>query len=171
MDKNVKAWFGNDKLFKQELIKGILWQLYVAEKFRHMGYDVNRIDISMTPGPVEKREDFVNSKDLIAGGKLIEVKSRNVEFTSADDFPYDTLFIDTKDGFDKKKDKPEMYVCVSQITGAACALDVSKTKDLWEVTRTWDTVRKINLVAYAAKKELWMGLESAATSCGLSCQQ
>ena len=162
MDKNVAAWFKNDSLFKQELIKGVLWQLYVAEKFRHMGYDVERVDVSITTVPEERREEFINSKDLVVNGKLIEVKSRNLDFANHSDFPYSTLFVDTKDGFLKKKDRPAMYVCVSQKTGGLCALDVASTFEKWTVKRTWDTIRKINLVAYECDKSLWESVDDAA---------
>ena len=162
MDKSVAAWFANTKLFQQELIKGVLWQLYVAERFRQLGCDVDHMDLNIKAGPVTEREKFINSKDLIVNGNVIEVKSRNQEFSCADDFPFDTLFIDTKDGFDRKVDKPTLYVCVSQKTGGMCALNVHDTKKHWQVEKTWDTVRKIRLTAYACRKEMWLSMEEAA---------
>lgn len=162
MDKSVVSWFKNDKLFQQELIKGILWQLYVAEKFRQLGCDVERMDLSLKAGPVEEREKFINSKDLIVNGHVIEVKSRNQAFNGADDFPYDTLFVDTKDGFDRKVDKPSFYVCVSQLTGGMCALNVDESFKHWKTTKTWDTVRKISLTAYECHRDVWVTVEEAA---------
>jgi len=169
MDKSVAAWFANDELFQKELIKGILWQLYVAERFRQLGCDVDHMDISLKAGPVTDRERFINSKDLIVNGQVIEVKSRNQAFTCADDFPFSTLFIDTKDGFDKKVDKPVLYVCVSQNTGGMCALNVADTYKHWVVEKTWDSVRKIKLTAYACRKEMWTSIDDAAIILNSTC--
>ena len=158
MNKNVSAWFKNKELFKRELEKGHKWEMEVGQFFVELGYDVTLPE----PPVAGKRGDFVDQKDLVVVGHIIEVKSRGQKFTSHADFPFETIFIDTKQGFDAKAEKPSLYICVSQKTGGMCALDVAKSFKHWQVERTFDQVRKIGLVAYSCHKDIWEDVEEAA---------
>lgn len=159
MDKNVSAWFKNRELFEKMLREGHRWEMHVADVLEGLGYDVDRPPPIVTVGDVNNRADYVDQKDITANGVVLEVKSRNLEFTCPTDFPYETVFVDTKSGFQAKNVKPRIYVCVSQKTKGIIALDVEKTFDDWGVARTWDSVRRINLTAYDCHRTKWEGLE------------
>lgn len=153
-------WLNNKELFQKELITGTLWQCYVAEMFRQKGFDVLVPNLNLIVGKInDDGESYINSKDLLVDGNIIEVKSRNLEFSCNSDFPFETVFIDTRQGYDAKTDKPVLYVCVSQKTGAIITLDVGKSFKHWKVERTWDSVRKINLVAYVCHRDIWMDID------------
>jgi hypothetical protein len=92
---------------------------------------------------------------MLCNGRVIEVKSRSLTFTCAADFPYDTLIVDTVQGFDQKVDKPLMYICISQKTGAMLGLDVGLSREHWTVRQTYDRVAKIPCTNYEAHKSLW----------------
>jgi len=155
-----KKWMDNPELFCRELLKGYLWQLFVAERFRLCGYDVKSPPMSYQGK--DKKEEYADSKDLTVNGHVIEIKSRNYEFTSHLDFPYPTILIDTKAGFEAKKTKPVMFVNVCQLNGAMCALDVKKTFPQWTARRVWDRVRKVGTMTYECEKELWESVDDAS---------
>jgi hypothetical protein len=157
-------------IFKRELKNGILWQLYVADQFRRRGMEVETPEYSFEPCNVEDIATYIQSKDLMVNGRIIEVKGRNVDFTTPSSFPYSTIFIDTKDGYDKKDPKPVLYACVSTETGSIVTLDTADTFERWGVCRTFDKVRNIKLVAYECDRGLWKtfddGIRRLATETG-----
>ena len=152
----------NKELFTSELLKGYLWQLYVAEQFRQLGAKtVDCPPLAPYKGWKHSKE-HANSADIVVNGHIIEVKSRDLVFTSAEDFPFDTVAVETKQGFEAKTDKPVMYVTVCQHNGALIALDVAKTRDEWEVKRRFDTKRRIAVVSFDCRRELWENFAECA---------
>lgn len=155
-----KKWMNNPELFCSELLKGYLWQLFVGERFRLMGYEVCVPQMSYKG--LKHAKEYLNSRDLTVNGKIVEVKSRNYKFTSQDDFPFPTILIETKSGFEGKKDRPVMYVSVCQQNGAMCALDVKKTYNQWSAVKIYDRVRKVSSMTFQCEKGLWESVDSAA---------
>ena len=157
MNKQVKKWFANKELFQQELAKGKKWEAIVAQELEAAGFNVTipNCELDSIECDAERRKAAANSVDMYVDGRIIEVKSRNYRFTCADDFPFETIAVDTKDGFDRKADKPVVYICVSQHTGDMIALDVEKTREHWVVSKRFDTVRKIPVVSYDCHKKWW----------------
>ena len=100
-----KEWRENDELFISELRKGYRWQQYVAKQLEANGLqcDVPQLRIR------EKLADapsFLNDKDIVCNGKVLEVKSRRLNFRGPDTFPFETILIDTLEGWKAKKEKP-----------------------------------------------------------------
>lgn len=117
--------------FHARALVGHQSEIRVAKLLRYWGYDV--------PDPVyelqrEGRtraliEDFGrNQKDLEVMGIYLEVKSRTLSFTSRADYPYQTCLLETVSGYEKKAKKPEVYVVVSQPTGAILCVDARDMK-------------------------------------------
>lgn len=160
MNQEVKRWMANKELFTKELATGHKWELYVAERLRELGYCVWVPELEEYKKPHDPK--YANSSDMLVGGHIVEVKSRNVQFTCPGDFPYPTIFVKSKASYDAMTDKPVMCVVVSQLTGEMCALDVQKTYESWKPIRFYDRVRKIHTTAYECATELWEPLETAA---------
>jgi hypothetical protein len=85
---------------------------------KDVGYDVKR-------DPNSERTDFDILIRTTEGWMVIEVKERNEAFTSPDDFPYPTVFVDRKGAFDKKAVRPMAVVTVSLQTGAIIFVGVT----------------------------------------------
>lgn len=160
MKKHI-PWLKNDALFKAELAKGRKWEAAVGKRFRELGCDVaaEYHEFNLTGEEAAKSDEVANTVDLWVNGHIVEVKSRNNNFTCAADFPYPTIAIDTKSGFDRKRRKPVVYVCVSQKTGCMTALDVKETHQHWEEFKGFDRVRRIPWVSYVCHKKYWETLE------------
>ena len=113
------SWIENDTLFKKELETGNHWSNHVASVLNE-----NRIPCYATKmvfrDSIEEISDFSkNDKDIVLTNPTghIEVKSRNLKFESnPESYPYETAFVDTLDGWNKKAEKPLAVVLVSQRT-------------------------------------------------------
>lgn len=72
-----------------------------------------------------KNKDHVESPDAVAL-LSVEIKERSVRFTSPEDFPYDTVFVDDLRGLGRESLNHFAYVYVSKPTGKwvwLCSLD------------------------------------------------
>jgi hypothetical protein len=99
---------------------------------------------------------------------IIEVKSRNVKFTSAEDFGRilrrkygeSDIFVDTVHGWAQKDPKPKFIFMVSRDTGAMIALP-GKTEDQWKKRTKGDGTRGYVDTFYTAEPELFITMEEA----------
>lgn len=150
----------NKELFLSELAKGRKWELYVANYLKSIGFDA----ILPPEGSYDMPHDpkYANSHDISVNGKIVEVKSRNLDFMGVESFPFATIYVKTKASYDAMTDKPTMCVVVSQITGAMMALDVKKTYETWKPVRFFDSVRKIHTTAYECSKNCYEDVDSCA---------
>lgn len=183
MNQSVVNWFANDELFFKECREGHKWQVHVGEFFASQGLPVQIPELTFRGNPnvldytdadaklwAEARQksemarvEYVNTKDLLVCGKVIEVKSRRLKFTCPSDYPFSMIFVDTVSGYDQKDPKPVMYVCVSQETGKMiCTL--TRNSHLWSKTKTFDKVRKIWVVNYVASWTLWHPISVAVNA-------
>lgn len=157
-EKKYIPWHKNDALFKRELRDGLKWQGYVAEEMEKKGWttDVPVLEFRKSIRDMPKYKDVA---DVIARKGdieiLVEVKSRRIDFTCPEDYRWPTVFIDTKAGYDAKDIKPDLYVVVSRSTGAMICLPAESPK-CWEVTTTFDRVRRIPVTNYVTDKHRWM---------------
>ena len=82
----------------------------------------------------------------------LEVKSSSRIFSDlVDEYPYETLFVDTVSGFDSKVVKPIAYVFVSQTTSGMVCLS-PKTKSTWMQVEAFDRKREITDRFYSVNK-------------------
>lgn len=96
------------------------------------------------------KKDFCPTPDCVAAVQ-IEIKLRGLRFTSPDDYPYSTVFIDDMHGL-AHADPPFAWVFVSKPTGKwvwACSLDWD---DSWGEQNVYDAMRRYNVPMLVAPK-------------------
>lgn len=96
----------------------------------------------------DPRSDFCPTPDAVACVAL-EIKVRSLRFTSPDDFPYPTVFVDDASGLSKGQ-QPFAWVFVSKPTGGwvwASALDRDEE---WQFQTVWDSMRGFNVSTLVA---------------------
>jgi len=152
-------WRDNDALFFKELREGYEWQKLVAAYFEKSGLNVQMPELTIRDS-FEKAGEYIDTKDLLVNGYVIEVKSRREGFTTAKSFPYDTIFVDTVLGYDSKVTKPLAYVMVSRETKAMLCLPSYSKPDYWTQETRFDRVRKINETFYMAPKNKLRSLDA-----------
>jgi hypothetical protein len=153
------SWKDNDTLFFKELREGYEWQKIAGIYFHENGLEVQMPKLTFR-GSFEKAGDYIDSKDLLVNGHYIEIKSRRESFTSAKDFPYSTIFVDTVAGYDAKINKPLAYVMISRETKAMLCLPSYNKPDYWTQETRFDRVRKINETFYMAPKNKLQPLDN-----------
>lgn len=92
--------------------------------------------------------DFCPTPDALAMVQL-EIKVRGLEFTTPDDFPYDTVFVDDLNGLSKGR-MPFAWVYISDRTGQwvwLCSLD---RDDTWKEQTVFDTMRGFSVPTLVA---------------------
>lgn len=151
-------WSENDELFKKELEQGYKWQLRVAEYMRKCGLSAEIPELTFREN-IKEASKYSDLEDIICNGKVIEVKSRKLRFTSPKDFPFDTMLVDTVSGWESKERKPDAYVCVSTITGAMIALSAA-THPRWKKVKRYDATRQITDWFYECHKSEWHSINS-----------
>jgi hypothetical protein len=176
---NLLKWFENDDLFFRECREGQRWQEYVGRYLNTKGVKVHVEELSFRGNPNVSRysddeasrwslarkkmkiarKEYVNTKDiLVLPSAVLEVKSRNLRFTSPKDFPFDTVFIDTVSGYEQKKPKPRLYISVSRKTGCIIATSgVNSGK--WSKRKIYDKVRNIWEINYECAIENWLHID------------
>jgi hypothetical protein len=99
---------------------------------------------------------------------IVEVKSRNEEFDSAEDFgrrlyrkyKEREIFVDTKYGWDSKDPKPRYVFMVSRPTGKVICLP-GRTQEKWSVGERHDNTRNITDKFYMAHPDLFIPVKKA----------
>lgn len=145
-------WSKNDKLFRSELLASEKLRVLVAEKLTDAGFSVEM-------PPMEWRESikdahkFKDQQDLIVEGYVIEVKSRRLNFTCPEDYPYSTAFVETVRSWDQKSVKPAAVILVSTIT-KDCVVIGRQSEKHWSAEQRFDHIRKIKENFYMVHKDL-----------------
>lgn len=150
----VGRWLGDDERFRSELAKGHTYARHVAHLLMERGLTV-QLPPSRFRSHVSERGQWSQDVDLWVGrecrdghdhvgpGRLpIEVKSRDLAFTSAADYKYPTAFVDTKSGYEKKQRKPSATILVSRPTGGLLVIRKT-TQPLWTEKDGFDHKRQI----------------------------
>lgn len=156
-------WFDNDELFLSECEKGHKWERYVAHFLSLQGLKID-IEEQTLRKTIAEADQYKNTIDLECKGVRIEVKSRDIVFHTVNDFPYETILVDTVSGWEAKDPPPHLVLCVSQKTGAMIFLPAtSKSKDKWFQRQRFDHVRKITDNFYEAPKHMWKPVDQLTT--------
>lgn len=138
-------WFADTELFVSQLREGHEFAELVAERLRGRGIAA-RVTPMEIRSDIDDRHRFADEHDLTVGRHRdirIDVKSRNLAFTDAADYPYPTALVDTVSGWEAKTYKPAAIVLVSQITRAMVVVPRS-TEGSWTIRRRSDRVRRID---------------------------
>ena len=156
-------WFENDTLFLAELEEGHRYAEIVGARLRDEGLTVNVTPMDVRAN-VDDRHRFADEIDLFIGAAAvpIDVKSRALTFTGAEDYPYDTAFVDTVKGWDRKPVKPRAIVLVSQTTLGMTVIS-AKTQPQWTQGISRDRKRGIADMFYFVSRELLRTFDELVT--------
>lgn len=111
------TWIEDLDYFRDQCLLGKEFERFVAAKLSKHDIQVSVEDDGIRDSIGQIARYTKTSGDLKIKGWPFEVKSRNVRFTTPDDFPYWPMFVDTVKSFDQKSIKPKGYIFVSQPTG------------------------------------------------------
>ncbi len=133
---------------------------YVADKLELEGISCTVPELYLVKTMEEIPHMTETEKDIIidATGDCLEVKSRNIEFTSIEDFSWGNIIVDTVSGYKAKIQKPLAYVMVSQLTGCAFAV-MSDTEQHWTTKRLNDKQRGHDDNFYVVTKEHFVSFD------------
>lgn len=151
------SWIDNKELFVNELTAGYRWQLAIAERLQSHGIEIDVPELKIRDS-ISEIPQYKDSIDIIANGKILEAKSRRLPFANQK-FPYDSMFVDTVDGWNSKQRKPFAYVIISRIDRVITWIYGGSNSN-WSITWAYDNVRKINDRFYTANRTLWKGEKS-----------
>jgi len=154
----IADWLANDALFFSELEKGHEYSLEVARRLRMLGIEAAVPPISKRIH-VDDRDLYDNESDIVIPGApqyIIEVKSRDLFFECAHDFPYDMIFVDTVRGWEQKNPRPIAIVMISRKT-LGIAVVRGSTRKHWVTHQAFDKVRKLSDVFYVVPRTLLVG--------------
>jgi len=124
--------------YKSAMESGHAFNKIVAMRLESEGISAEVPEFSFAQSKEEIKEYTLNDKDIIVGDQVIEVKSRNLNFS---------------DNPEAKDPKPIAYVMVSQSTGGMFVFPTAFAKS-WRVERKYDRYRKHEDNFYLAPKQL-----------------
>lgn len=136
--------------------EGGKWAEYVAELLRTQKVRCTAPPIKIAKSQSERDFMTKHERDIVFDWSdiCLEVKSSSRSFTDAvDDYPFQSLFVDTVSSFDSKVQKPLAYVFVSQVTGSVICIS-SKSHVSWRQVERFDKQRQITDFFYSASKHL-----------------
>jgi len=165
----ILSWFEDTEKFRAELEIGHHWELRVAYYLLCQGFVVQVPRLRFRKN-LEELPEYRDQKDIWIGKDRfhLEVKSRNLEFTSVDDFPYDTALVDTVKGWEAKWPRPFAVVMVSQKTGERIIAPTT-LQDHWQKKIRYDNYRGFEDEFYEAPKAAlrnWIWLIEALRAYG-----
>lgn len=145
--------------FIDQLHIGDSWAEYVANRITAAGKFAEATPTKIAQSEEEIREFTENEKDiLLSRGRTLEVKSRSFAFNDITDYPFDTVFVDTVEGWLAKAQLPVAVVSVSQRSGGMVVVPVS-TVAQWGRRRVFDSKRGFEVEVFECPKGLLRSFE------------
>jgi hypothetical protein len=144
----------SDAEHRARYVAGQRFEELVARELRLAEIEVELVNSEV----VEDRDriragELADVPDLLVGGRdLLEVKSRDLAFTSPADYPYATAFVGRRARWDRRTAKVAAVVLVSMRTEAMVVVPLS-TRPLWVVEKAYDSVTRREETSYAAPRE------------------
>ena len=130
----------NWEKYKSHLKKSSEGVWTVARYLFNQGYDV-KVNATKIAPTRSQYYDYVDKGDIEISGKcdtkIIEVKNVSLEFTSHNDFPYETFIVCAKKAYDRHNDKPYAYVIVNKHRTHAITV-TTDTYNMWKVEELKD---------------------------------
>jgi hypothetical protein len=145
--------------FLQQLHIGDKWAEHVARNITECGKYAYATPTQVAETPEQIAQFTATEKDILLDrGRTLEVKSRSFSFTSVDDYPYPTAFVDTVEGWQAKEAKAVAVAVVSQSTGGIVVVPVS-TEPMWSVRDVFDSKRGFRVSVLECPKSLLRSFE------------
>jgi hypothetical protein len=99
----------SDPTFVADLLNSLGAVLRAAQWLEGFGFQVTIPALRIRPDAA-RRFDYGDEGDLQVDGERVEVKRRAFEFSSHEDFPYRSVFVDVAHAWDKADPKPLRYL-------------------------------------------------------------
>lgn len=99
---------------------------------------------------VDERYEFQDNGDLLIK-KPVEVKKRELQFESAEDYPYRSVFLNEQYKHDQR---PPLFYLVFSNDLRCCITVESHTSDQWTTESKWDQKKSREATFYAAPLEV-----------------
>lgn len=144
-----------DQRFKSAVKRSRKEVLKVESYFLKLGCSTRLPDVKIRD-KFDDRAGFGDDADLFVLGILgdsigVEVKGRTLNFTSCNDFPYQTIFVDRVVKADMSTVK--CYISLNS-AGTHMAVVMADTKNKWVKSTRYDNVKGHNLTVYECPKHL-----------------
>lgn len=149
-------WIENLELFSEQLAVGHRYAMRVGAALLHSGHAVTVAPSTLraSTDDIDGYRDDIDVLITNPNGEqfIVESKSRGIEFgESPESYPYETAFVDTVAGWDRKTRKPGAVVLTSQKTGAMLVIP-GRSQPTWTQGTTRDRVRDITDTWYLAPR-------------------
>ena len=100
--------------FLDRLDSAAFWEAWVASRIARAG-----LKVTMNPAADDLPPDLTVVDPISEMNRIaVEIKSRNLSFTSPDDYPYATVNLCSESYYKRTLSHPRHYLSVSQDTGA-----------------------------------------------------
>jgi hypothetical protein len=150
-------WIKSDSAFKARWKAGEQITALIAKKLREDGIDVTEPEKSFRKNYSDRRK-YRDEVDLYANGMRVEVKSRTINWTTLEDFPYPDIMVDTTKKWDSHKEKPVATINVCKSTGAIIIVP-GKSESKWVKRCRTDKDSGFESEFYFAPSEVWVEYE------------
>lgn len=121
----MSSYFSENVRAKARVKEGLQWEDWLADLLRDEGFD-NIITGSREIGETfTDRQQYFGEPDIVINDWLhIEVKARDLRFTTPETFPFNTIWIEDPTGWDRKEPKPLYIAVISKPTKIVLGLRV-----------------------------------------------
>lgn len=140
------------KIYHKRFFSGKPYVKIVANKLKEEGFTIK------TPRQNIRKLKYGHPDHgdihVMAEGKTrftLEVKSRDLEFTGIEDYPYKSVFIDNVNQWNYKKHKVAAVIIISQITGKMFVIPLSSRKH-WREEEITDREKHDRVQKYMVHK-------------------
>lgn len=142
----------DDPTFVDDLVNGQQYEWLIARWLSERGYDVTKRALRIRPES-SRMQQYSDGGDLEIIFR-VEVKRRNIDFTSRETYPYDTVIVDVAHTFDSARTKPYCYFILN--TNATCfaLVMVKKTQNQWIKSKRFDASKNRERTFYECPVEL-----------------
>jgi hypothetical protein len=142
--------------FRREYERGKAIEALIAAELEAEGFDVGRGLVEwLTEREAVIAGSLTNEPDLLVAGRRLEVKGRELRFSSREDYPFPTAFVGRQSRWDRRSDDVLAVVLVSTLTGARVVAYVAD-RERWVVEECFDRITHRDELSYACPRD-WLG--------------
>lgn len=142
-----------DAAFYEQLTRGRRGEVRI-------GFDLLIAGFRVKIGELEMRETyadrvaFLDEVDIEVEDKMLEVKSRALDFTGPEDYPFSTVFVGAVRRWEARERMPDAVVVISE-TGLGRIVIPTRTRPEWVIEERRDSHRGFDERSYGAPRPTW----------------